>query len=167
MEESKVQYGQEYGKILIRLAKFLLKNQNLLKLLVITDVDPLSPDVPNIENPLQTVYKKNIKVVPLLLNEDLTTSSKVVILLDESRLNLSNPDNEDLDILIYIYCPFVEWLIARDTLRPFAIMSEIRKSIQDKRINGIGELTFQGFSLSTLTEETGCYVLRFKIHAFT
>lgn len=167
MEESKVQYGQEYGKILIRLAKFLLKNQNLLKLLVITDVDPLSPDVPNIENPLQTVYKKNIKVVPLLLNEDLTTSSKVVILLDESRLNLSNPDNEDLDILIYIYCPFVEWLIAGDALRPFAIMSEIRKSIQDKRINGIGELTFQGFSLSTLTEETGCYVLRFKIHAFT
>lgn len=167
MEESKVQYGQEYGKILIRLAKFLEKNQNLLKLLVITDVDPLSPDVPNIENPHQTVYNKNIKVVPLLLNEDLTTSSKVVILLDESRLNLSNPDNEDLDILIYIYCPFVEWLIAGDTLRPFAIMSEIRKSIQDKRINGIGELTFQGFSLSTLTEETGCYVLRFKIHAFT
>lgn len=167
MEESKVQYGQEYGKILIRLAKFLEKNQNLLKLLVITDVDPLSPDVPNIENPHQTVYNKNIKVVPLLLNEDLTTSSKVVILLDESRLNLSNPDNEDLDILIYIYCPFVEWLITGDTLRPFAIMSEIRKSIQDKRINGIGELTFQGFSLSTLTEETGCYVLRFKIHAFT
>lgn len=167
MEESKVQYGQEYGKILIRLAKYLLKNQNLLRLLINTNKDPLDPNIPDIVEPLQTVFNKNIKVVPLLLNEDLTTSSKVVILFDSGRINITNFDNEDIDVIMYVYCPFVEWLISGDTLRPFAIMSEIRKSIQDKRINGIGEITFQDFSLSTLTEETGCYALRFKIHAFT
>ena len=41
MEESKVNYGQEFGKNLIKVAKSLLKNQDLLKLLVNTDVDPL------------------------------------------------------------------------------------------------------------------------------
>jgi hypothetical protein len=40
-----------------------------------------------------------------------------------------NSDNESIGILIIVYCPFKEWLIAGDTLRPFAIMSEIRKSL--------------------------------------
>ena len=52
-------------------------------------------------------------------------------------------------------------------MRPFAIMSEVRKSLQDKRLNGLGEIKYLGFNLSTLTEEMGCYVMRFKINAFS
>lgn len=167
MEQSKVQYGQEYGNILIRLAKLLLANERLVRLLINTDKDPLNPKTPYMEDPYKTVFNKYIKVVPLLLNEDLTTASKVVILFDSGTLNINNPDNEDLEVDFLIYCPFKEWLIAGDTLRPYAIMSEIRKTIQDKRINGLGEITYRGFGLSTLTEETGCYSMRFRIHAFT
>ena len=76
-------------------------------------------------------------------------------------------DNENLSLMINVYCPFEEWLIVGDTLRPFAIMSEIRKSIQDKRINGLGEIKYSGFSVSTLTEEMGCYVMGFEINAFS
>jgi hypothetical protein len=46
-------------------------------------------------------------------------------------------------------------------------MSEIRKSLQDKRINGLGEIKYLGFSVSTLTEELGCYSMEFTINAFS
>lgn len=145
--------------------KKLLSNQNLLKLLVNTDLDPLNHQ--DIIDPYKEIMNKLIKVVPLMLEEDLTTKSKVVLFYDEGELASENSDNENLILLVNIYCPFQEWLIAGDTLRPFAIMSEIRKSIQDKRINGLGEIQYIGFSLATLTEEMGCYSMRFRINAFS
>lgn len=165
--ESLVKYGQEHGKNLIKISKKLIQNQDLLKLLVNTDLDPLDKDKhPEYIDGL-TLMNKNIRVVPLLKADDQTTSSKLVLLFDEGEINSSNSDNENVSLMINVYCPFEEWLIAGDQLRPFAIMSEIRKSIQDKRINGLGEIKYLGFSISTLTEEMGCYTMRFFINAFS
>lgn len=165
--ESKVKYGQEIGINLIKIAKKLLDNQDLCKLLVNTDLDPLNPNThPNNIDGISLLHK-NIRVVPLVTAEDQTTESKIVLLFDEGEVNHSNSDNENLSLLINIYCPFKEWSITGDTLRPFAIMSEIRKSIQDKRINGLGEIVYRGFNVSTLTEEMGSYMMRFAINAFS
>ena len=165
--ESKVKYGQEIGINLIKIAKKLLDNQDLCKLLVNTDLDPLNPNThPNNIDGISLLHK-NIRVVPLVTAEDQTTESKIVLLFDEGQVNRSNSDNENLSLLINIYCPFKEWSITGDTLRPFAIMSEIRKSIQDKRINGLGEIVYRGFNVSTLTEEMGSYMMRFAINAFS
>ena len=162
--ESAVKYGQEHGPNLIKIAKRLLKNQNLIKLLVNTDKSPLAH--PDITNPYGEILNHYIKVVPLLLNEDMTTKSKVVIFFDSGIVNQSNPDHENVSLLINIYCPFKEWLIEGDTIRPLAIMSEIRKSLQDKKLNGLGEITFDSFDLVTLSEEMGCYSMKFVIHDF-
>ena len=165
--ESKVKYGQEIGVNLIKIAKKLLDNQDLCKLLVNTDLDPLNPNThPNNIDGISLLHK-NIRVVPLVTAEDQTTESKIVLLFDEGGVNRSNSDNENLSLLINIYCPFKEWSITGDTLRPFAIMSEIRKSIEDKRINGLGEIVYRGFNVSTLTEEMGSYMMRFAINAFS
>ena len=165
--ESKVKYGQEIGVNLIKIAKKLLDNQDLCKLLVNTDLDPLNPNThPNNIDGISLLHK-NIRVVPLVTAEDQTTESKIVLLFDEGEVNRSNSDNENLSLLINIYCPFKEWSITGDTLRPFAIMSEIRKSIQDKRINGLREIVYRGFNVSTLTEEMGSYMMRFAINAFS
>ena len=165
--ESKVKYGQEIGVNLIKIAKKLLDNQDLCKLLVNTDLDPLNPNThPNNIDGISLLHK-NIRVVPLVTAEDQTTESKIVLLFDEGEVNRSNSDNENLSLLINLYCPFKEWSITGDTLRPFAIMSEIRKSIQDKRINGLGEIVYRGFNVSTLTEEMGSYMMRFAINAFS
>jgi len=45
-------------------------------------------------------------------------------------------------------------------------MAEVRKSLQNKRINGLGEIRYEGFDLSTLTNQMGSYLLRFTIGAF-
>lgn len=166
MSESIVKYGQEHGVNLIKIAKKLCNNATLCDLLVNTDLDPINKEKhPNIIDGI-TLLHKNIRVIPLVTSEEQTTQSKIVLLYDVGEIN-SNLDNENMSFLITVYCPFSEWLITGDTLRPFAIMSEIRKSIQDKRLNGLGEIKYLGFNLSSLTEEMGSYIMRFSINAFS
>lgn len=166
MEESKVNYGQEFGKNLIKVAKSLLKNQDLLKLLVNTDVDPLGKQHPDIENPMREIFGKQIRVVPLVQSVDEKTTSKIVIVYSGGTVYDENATIERASILVYIYCPFEEWLITGDNLRPHAIMAEIRKSLQNKRINGLGEIRYEGFDLSSLTKDVGSYTMRFTIGTF-
>lgn len=165
--ESTIKYGQETGKNLIKLAKKLIQNQDLCRLLVNTDLDPLNKEThPDDINGLKLLHN-NIRVIPLVTAEDQNTESKVVLLFDEGEVNSLNSDNENLSFVVSVYCPFKEWLITGDTLRPFAIMSEIRKSLQDKRLNGLGEIRYLGFNASVFTEEMGSYLMRFKINAFS
>lgn len=165
--ESQVKYGQELGPNLIKIAKTLIKNQELLMLLENTDLDPLNKTKhPNTINGLE-LLNKLVRVVPLLTPEEQNTKSKIVILFSGGNINNSNLDNENITMQILIYCPFNEWLIAGDTIRPFAIMSEIRKSLQDKRINGLGEIVYQGYNLGSLTEQMGSYIMEFEINAFS
>lgn len=84
-----------------------------------------------------------------------------------SQISLDNPDNELIYFVIEVYSPFSEWLITGDTLRPYAIMAEIRKSIQDVKINGLGEINYVGFDEKDLTDEMGVYRLEFRINAFS
>ena len=165
--ESQVKYGQELGPNLMKITKTLIKNQELLMLLENTDLDPLNKTKhPNTINGLE-LLNKLVRVVPLLTPEEQNTKSKIVVIFSQGDVNGTNPDNENVSLSIYVYCPFTEWLIAGDTIRPFAIMSEIRKSIQDKRINGLGEIVYRGYSLSSLTKEMGCYRMDFRINAFS
>lgn len=132
-----------------------------------TDLDPLNREKHPEHVDGLSLLNKLILIIPLIRPEEQTTKSKIVILFTGGTINSSNSDNENLAVTIAVYCPFKEWLIAGDTIRPFAIMSEIRKSLQDKRINGLGEIKYTGFELSTLTEEMGAYIMRFNINAFS
>ena len=162
--ESKVNYGQEVGPNLIKICKKLMANQDLCKLLVNTDLDPINPQLHGDINS-DELFNVNIRVIPLVTTEDQTTTSKIVIIFESGSLT-DNQDIEKLNMLIYVYSPFKEWQIKGQQLRPFAIMSEIRRSLQDKRINGLGEISYKGFDIASLTDQMGCYVMRFNINAF-
>lgn len=165
--QSTVKYGQEHGKNLIKVGKKIAKNQTILKLLLNTDKQPTNSDIHPETYSLQEVLNKYIRFVPLMLIDDQKVTSKIIIMFDDANINDKNTDNENVSMLINIYCPFEEWLIEGDNLRPFAIMAEIRKELQDTRINGLGEIKYLGYNLSTLTEECGCYTMRFIINAFS
>lgn len=163
---SEVKYGQEIGKILIKICKKLLNNENLIMLLNNEDYDPLDKvKHPEKINGLD-FFNKLIKPVPLLDAQDQTVKSKVVVVFDEGVV-AGNYDNENLSLLVVIYCPFRQWPIAGDNLRPYAIMSEVRKSLQDKRINGLGEITYQGFIFNNVTDENASFTMRFSVNAFS
>lgn len=132
-----------------------------------TDLDPLNKEKhPEKVNGLK-LFNSLIRVVPLLTAEEQSTKSKIVLLFDSGNVVSSNTTNENLSFIVQVLCPFKEWQITGDQLRPFAIMAEIRQSLQDKRINGLGEIRYEGFTLSTLTEEMGSYTMRFTINAFS
>lgn len=101
--DSIVKYGQETGKNLIKLAKKLMQNQNLLKLLVNTDLDPLNEEKhPNNIDGISLLHK-NIRVIPLLTAEEQTTQSKIVLLFDEGKLAIIIPIMKIFHLsLIYI-----------------------------------------------------------------
>lgn len=164
---SQVNYGQELGPNLCKIAKKLLDNQNLCKLLINTDLDPINTDLhPDIEDTIGELFGKNIRIVPLVTSEDETTASKLVLVFSGSEVTDENA-HEAVTLLVYCYCPYKEWIIAGNQLRPFAIMSEIRKSLQNKRINGLGEIKYLGFDISSLTNQTGSYLMRFQIVNFS
>lgn len=166
---SKVNYGQELGPNLEKLAKKLLSNQDLIKLLINTDLDPINktlhPDLSDEE--LMECFGKNIRVIPLVTSEDETTTSKIVLVFSGSQITDTNTCTESIQLLCYVYTPYKEWIIAGSQLRPFAIMAEVRKSLQNKRINGLGEIHYEGFDISSLTNQTGSYLMRFTINAFS
>lgn len=165
--ESQVKYGQELGPNLIKIAKKLLQNDNLLMLLENTDLEPLNKTLHPEKLDGMKFLHKLVRVVPLITTEEQNTKSKVVVLFDGGSINNINGDNENISVRILVYSPFKEWLIAGDTIRPFAIMSEVRKSLQNKRINGLGEIKYRNFDLSALTDEMSCYSMRFEINAFS
>lgn len=162
--DSKVKYGQEHGKNLIKIAKKILNNQDLCKLLVNTNLDPLNNK--DEINGMQ-LLNKNVRVVPLLGRDEQLSDTKLVLLYTDGELSESNSDNEVMTFIVSIYCPFQQWLITGEDLRPYKIMSEVRKSLQDKRLNGLGEIKYTGFNFSTLTEEMGNFVMEFRIYAFS
>lgn len=165
--DSKVNYGQEIGPNTIKITKKLLRNQNLCKLILFTDKDPLNHA--DIEDPFGEIYGKNIRNVPLITlegEEENNTETKLIIIFTQGDVT-DNKSNESLLLRIYVYCPYVEWLITGDNLRPYAIMSEIRKSLQDKRINGLGEIKFLDWHIATLTPQVSSHILEFSINDFS
>ena len=64
--ESSVKYGKETGMNLIKLAKKLLQNQNLCKILVNTDLDPLNENThPDHIDGLKLLHR-NVRVIPFV-----------------------------------------------------------------------------------------------------
>ena len=149
------------------MAKRLCKNENLVMLLNNTDLDPLNKQTHPEKVDGLKLFNTLIRTIPLMTADEQTTKSKLVLLYTNSNISSLNSDNENLIFIVEVLCPFKEWNIVGDNLRPFAIMAEVRKSLQNKKINGLGEIKYEGFTLSTLTGEMGSYTMRFRINAFS
>lgn len=159
-----VRNSKELGTNLFQIANRLLANQNLLKYLKCTDVNPL--DHEDIENPIKTILHKNIKVVPLVDEKEFNTESKVVIVYESGDVDNENTEYVNLVLDILVYTPLLEWQINDINLRPFLIMSEIENSLKNKRVEGLGVMNYLGFELSMLTDELSCHRMRFTFNVF-
>lgn len=168
INESKVRYLQEMGLNLMKIIKRLLANQNLLKLLVYTDKDPLSQDKSNIS--AKEAYKNGdngvIRIVPVIGYKD-DSQSIITLRIKKGVFPAANSEFLDIYFSIEIFVPNEQWVIKGDNLRPYMIMGEIQKSLQDKEINGLGKIRGSGFSLNYTTEEMSAFIMDFKITQFS
>jgi hypothetical protein len=159
-----VRNSRELGKNLFTIANRLLCNQNLLKYLKYTDTSPLNNE--NVEDPISTILHQNIKVVPLVNEEENGTESTIVLLYKGAGVDDNNSEFKNVSLTVLVYTPLLEWQINDINLRPFVIMSEIEESLKDKRIDGLGTLKYLGFDLELLTDKISCYKMDFTLDTF-
>ena len=161
----KVRDLAEMGENLQKIFKRLQANQNLLKLLYYTDKDPLNqPDLTE-EQIKKEIFEKLIKIVPRVGPKD-TAQSLISLRVVHGRPVSSNNEFENTAISVEIFTPLTQWLIKDESLRPFKIMGEIKKSLKDKTINGMGKMMYTGYDLNFLTDEISAYEMTFNIQVY-
>ena len=147
------------------IVKRLLANQNLLKLLYYTDKDPLSHDDLTQEQIQEEVFEKLVKIVPRVGPKE-TAHSIIAVRIARARGLASNSEFKNVNISIEVFVPMTQWIIKDTNLRPFAIMGEVQKSLNGKKIEGLGKLTGGDFSLNFLTEEISAYEQTFVLTSY-
>lgn len=160
--ESSVKNLKELGVNLQKIISRLLANQNLLKLLYYTGKDPLAGEnltESQIEN---EIYEKLVKIVPRVGPKE-TANSLISLRVVRGRINEENNQILNLVLHIEVFVPMTQWFIKNSNLRPFAIMSEIQESLNNKVVNGLGRIQGGDFGLNFLTDEISCYEMEFQI----
>ena len=147
------------------IVKRLLANQNLLKLLYYTDKDPLSHEDLTQEQIQNEIFEKLVKIVPRVGPKE-TAHSIIAVRIARARGLASNNEFKNVNISIEVFVPMTQWIIKDTNLRPFAIMGEIQKSLNGKKIEGLGKLTGGDFSLNFLTEEISAYEQTFVLTSY-
>lgn len=147
------------------IVKRLLANQNLLKLLYYTDKDPLSHDDLTPEQIQDEIFEKLVKIVPRVGPKE-TAHSIIAIRIARARGLASNNEFKNVNISVEVFVPMTQWIIKDTNLRPFAIMGEVQKSLNGKKIEGLGKLTGGDFSLNFLTEEISAYEQTFVLTSY-
>ena len=147
------------------IVKRLLANQNLLKLLYYTDKDPLSHDDLTQEQIQDEIFEKLVKIVPRVGPKE-TAHSIIAVRIARARGLASNSEFKNVNISVEVFVPMTQWIIKDTNLRPFAIMGEVQKSLNGKKIEGLGKLTGGDFSLNFLTEEISAYEQTFVLTSY-
>ena len=138
---------EDLGPNLQKIVSRLQANQALLKLLYYTGKDPL------------------IKIVPRVGPKE-TAHSIVVLRVVRGTSNSGNDEFRDFRIDIEIFVPLTQWFIKDSNLRPFAIMGEIHRSLNNKTIDGLGKMVGGDFQINFLTEEMSCYEMNYHITSY-
>ncbi len=152
----------EFGINLQRIITRLLSNQNLLKLLYYSDPDPLSHEDLTSTQIKKEIFNKLIKIVPRVGPKE-TAQSLISMRVVRGRQDSTNDQFQNFIIQFEVFTPMTEWIIKDNNLRPFATMSEIKKTLNKKVITGLGRMEGGDFDLNFLTDEVSCYEMTFSI----
>jgi len=145
--------------------KRLLANQDLLKLLYYTDKDPLSHDDLTQEQIQTEIFGSFVKIVPRIGPKE-TAHSIIVLRIARGRGLVSNKEFKNVMFNIETFVPQTQWIIKGTNLRPFAIMGEVQKSLNGKKIEGLGKISGGDFDLNFLSEEMTAYEQDFILTSY-
>lgn len=152
----------EFGINLQHIISRLLSNQKLLKLLYYSDPDPFSHEDLTSTQIKNEIYNKLVKIVPRVGPKE-TAQSLISMRVVRGRQDATNDQFQNFIIQFEVFTPMTEWIIKDNNLRPFAIMSEIKKTLNKKVITGLGRMEGGDFDLDFLTDEVSCYEMTFSI----
>ena len=158
---------EDVGVILQKIVSRLMKNDNLVNLLWFTDKDPLNHNPLSDGEKKDLIFEKLMKIVPRIDAEAKEFANSIIsIRVVRGRQNKENSEFKDMIIEIETFVPLTQWIIKDSNLRPFAIMGEIQRSLNGKKIDEIGKLIGGDFDLNFITEEISGYVQMFYITSY-
>lgn len=153
----------EIGENLFKIANLLLSNARLGRLLKYTDMNPFSEEYSDVSQ--EKLLHNNIKIVPLVKEEETNTESVIAIVFTEGQVQ-DNKEFKRVRFDVMVYVPLNEWILNDINLRPFLIISEIEKSLKNKRIQSLGTINYKGFEVSLVTDVLSCHRMEFEIDVF-
>lgn len=149
------------GETLFKIVYKLINNQTICKLLKYQDSDPLAKE--DVDG--SDLLHKQIIIIPRI-PEDGIECSFVIVVFDQYTINPNNPDFKVCRIRFDVVCPFSEWIINANSLRPYVIMQEIDNLFNQKRINGLGNLQFTHSTPLVLSPQMGGYSMYYQVNEF-
>jgi hypothetical protein len=76
---------------------------------------------------------------------------------DNFAINPRNADFKLTKIRFEVVCPYTEWIINENNLRPYMLMQAIDDMFNQYNLNGIGKLQFVECKPLTLSPQMGGY----------
>ena len=156
---------EDVGPNLQKIVSRLQSNQTLLKLLYYTDKDPYSKADLTSQQIKDEVYEKLIKIVPRVSYKE-TAQSLITMRVVRGLANTGNNEFRNFEVDIEVFVPLTQWFIKDSNLRPFAIMGEIHKSLNNKTIDGLGKMVGGDFQINFLTDEISSYEMIYRFTSY-
>lgn len=146
------------------MANKLMQNQNLCRLLKYQVRDPFEDKYEDVDGIL--LLNKQIMITPKIWDEDTEKTSYIVALFNSFVTNMINPDFKIDNLSFDVACPYDEWVLDGQSLRPYLIMEEIDKMFNGAQMAGIGTLEFVRADRNVFTSQIGGYTMQYRINEF-
>lgn len=147
------------------IANKLIQNRRLCRLLKYQVRDPFDEkkysDVDGMD-----LINKQILIVPKIFDDSTEKMSYVTAIFTSFSVNQLNTEFKNSTVRFDVACPYEEWLLDRESLRPYLIMQEIDTMFNGAKLAGIGTLQFVRADALTLTPWIGGYSMLYMIHEF-
>ena len=153
------------GKNTFLIANRIMKNQTICRLLKYQTRDALDNEkYPNVDG--AELMNKQILVIPKIYDDSNDKMSYITAIFTSFTVNALNPEFKNSVIRFDIACPYDEWLLDKESLRPYLIMQEIDTMFNQKPLAGIGNLQFRKAEALTLSPWIGGYSMLYQINEF-
>lgn len=146
----------------------LLSENDLCKMLYFTNSAPLKEEMTD-EIKGKLFDEDYITIVPIIHASEIEKNS-IAITFDNFIAGISNPQYMNATIIFDILCPLVNWKMKNKfnetVLRPYELAHIVHKSMQGKKLSGIGRCNFSSASeiLVPANSKVAGLTLRYTIY---
>ena len=153
------------GMNTFKIADKLMSNQRICRMLKYQVRDPFNDKKYEDVDGADLIHKQ-ILIVPKVFDKKKKKMSYVIAVFNNFRVNFNNSEFKVSSLRFDIACPYDEWILNENSLRPYLIMQEIDLMFNEEKLAGIGNLQFHTASNLTLSPWIGGYSMRYRINEF-
>ena len=158
-KQSKKKPFCDIGQNLNIVARRLMQNETLLRLLVHTSKDAETMEITQQQK--EAVFGDQIKIVPVIDKEE--DIKNYIIIQFGAFSGVEGKPYKNYVITFDIVCNISNWMLKDYTPRPYKIMAEIDEIISDSKIDSLGPVQFLAAQNLIINEELSGFTLSYTV----